>query len=184
MNPFSKVGEQLISAFKAIRITHAVGGFDVSINEHLTGDFPAHWRPHAWIFLRKGELSRKAEKEFRDQFPKDPLMVPKPVMIKRFDRNLAALAYALKGDFQRRVTLPRSTERDGSNKTRRNVRYRPLRARQKLELLLMLDRVGLEDRLFGYGMKVAERSGKPRIVVRTRLTRPTRVLRKGCKSPE
>jgi hypothetical protein len=173
MNPFTKVGERLIAAFKAIKISHAIGGFDISINEHLTGDFPAHWRPHTWIFLRKGELSRKGEKELRDQFPNDPLMIPKPVMIKRFDRNLAAIAYALKGDFQRRVTLPRSAERDGSTKTRRNVRYRHLRARQKVELLLMLDRVGLEGRVFAYGMRVAQRGGKPRIIVMTRPTRTT-----------
>ena len=83
-------------------------------------------------------------------------MIPKPVMIKRFDRNLAAIAYAVKGDFQRRVTLPKDIDRDGSTKKRRNVRYRPLRAKQNLELLMMLDRIGLESRVFLYGVEVID----------------------------
>ena len=156
MNAFTEIGKQLILAFKAANITHALGGFDISINEHLTGDFAPHWRPHAWIFIKSRELTKKAERRLRKHFPADPLLIPKPVMIKRFNRSLTAIAYALKGDFQRRVTLPKNTNRDGSTKKRRNVRYRPLRAKQKLELLMMLDRIGLESRVFLYGVEVID----------------------------
>ena len=72
-------------------------------------------------------------------------------MIKRFDGNLAGIAYALKGDFSRRVSLPKARRGDGKGRSR-NVRYRPLRARQKLELMLMLDRIGLESRVFFCGV--------------------------------
>ena len=116
MNAFTEIGKQLILAFKAAKITHALGGFDISINEHLTGDFAPHWRPHAWIFIKSRELTKKAERRLRKHFPADPLLIPKPVMIKRFNRSLTAIAYALKGDFQRRVTLPKNTNRDGSTK--------------------------------------------------------------------
>jgi hypothetical protein len=51
------------------------------------------------------------------------------------------------------VTLPRERLPDGEIK-RRNTRDRPLRARQKLEIALALDRIGPEGRIFLHGLQI------------------------------
>jgi len=70
--------------------------------------------------------------------------------IVRYDGSPKALAYALKADFSRRVSLPRRRTSD-SITTRRNTRNRPLRASQKVELELALDQAGLVARIFQFG---------------------------------
>jgi hypothetical protein len=154
VTPFELIAGQLIEAIEAARISKAIGGFDITLNEHQKGKFAPHWQPHAWILVPRGEI-RRGDKIFRSHFPKAIPRVRRPVMIKRFNGNLAGIAYALKGDFSRRVSLPKARRRDGKGRSR-NVRYRPLRARQKLELMLMLDRIGLESRVFLYGVEVID----------------------------
>jgi hypothetical protein len=155
MTPFEPIAGQLVDAIEAAGISKAIGGFDITLNEHQKGKFPPHWQPHAWILVPKKEIRRR-HMTFRKHFPKAIPTVCKPMMIKRFDGNLAGIAYALKGDFSRRVSLPKERRKNGATKKRRNVRYRPLRARQKLELMLMLDRIGLESRVFLYGVEVID----------------------------
>ena len=154
MTPFEPIADQLIEAIEAAKISKAIGGFDITLNEHQKRKFAPHWQPHAWILVPKKEIRRR-HMTFRKHFPKAIPTVCKPVMIKRFNGNLAGIAYALKGDFSRRISLPKARRRDGKGRSR-NVRYRPLRARQKLELMLMLDRIGLESRVFLYGVEVID----------------------------
>jgi hypothetical protein len=154
VTPFEPIAGQLIEAIEAARISKAIGGFDITLNEHQKRKFAPHWQPHAWIFVLKKEI-RLGEEAFRAQFPQAIPRVRRPVMIKRFNGNLAGIAYALKGDFSRRISLPKARRRDGKGRSR-NVRYRPLRARQKLELMLMLDRIGLESRVFLFGVVVID----------------------------
>ena len=73
--------------------------------------------------------------------------------MKAFDGNRRGLAYALKGDFERRISLPREVQPDETVK-RRNTRHRTLLARQKLELALALDRIGLDARMFFFGLRL------------------------------
>jgi hypothetical protein len=154
MTPFEPIAGQLVDATEAAGISKAIGGFDITLNEHQKRKFAPHWQPHAWILVPRGEIRRR-DKTFRKHFPKAIPTVCKPVMIKRFDGNLAGIAYALKGDFWRRISLSKAHRRDGKGRSR-NVRYRPLRARQKLELMLMLDRIGLESRVFLFGVEVID----------------------------
>ena len=116
MTPFEPIAGQLIQALKVARISKAIGGFDITLNEHQKRKFAPHWQPHAWILVPEGEIRRR-HMTFRKHFPKAIPTVCKPVMIKRFNRSLTAIAYALKGDFQRRVTLPKNTNRDGSTRS-------------------------------------------------------------------
>jgi hypothetical protein len=162
VSPFEPLREQLVEALKATGISRAIGGFDITMNEHQTESFDPHWQPHAWIFVPRREIRRR-EKTFREYFPKTKPAVRRPVMIKRFNRNLAGIAYAMKGDFSRRVSLPRQRRRNGKTKKRRNVRYRPLRAAQKVELMLMLDQIGLESRVFLYGVEMIDKPNGQRI---------------------
>jgi hypothetical protein len=154
MTPFEPIAGQLIEAIEAARISKAIGGFDITLNEHQKRKFAPHWQPHAWILVPKKEIRRR-HMTFRKHFPKAIPAVRRPVMIKRFNGNLAGIAYALKGDFSRRISLPKARRKDGRGRSR-NVRYRPLRARQKLELMLMLDRIGLESRVFLFGVEVID----------------------------
>lgn len=158
MSPFHALKILVRTALKQSNINLAVGGFDISINEHETGAFTPHWKPHAWIFVPESELLF-GNQQLRAHFPSNKTTVPSPFKAYPWNGNLAAIAYALKGSFQRRVTLAAKTNPIGSKK-RRNVRYRDLRARQKLELLIALDRGGLQCRVFLHGAKLVEEDGR------------------------
>jgi hypothetical protein len=70
---------------------------------------------------------------------------------------------------------------------RRNTRHRALLARQKLELALALDRIGLNSRMFFFGLRLADVNGEPIIrdidPTTTESARPT-PLTKAVAKPE
>ena len=148
---FGRLSRLIARALRAAGIRQALGGFDVSANEHDAGRFDPHYRPHAYLFVSASQFER-GEAAFREFFPLSEA-VRRPVLAKDFDGYRGSLAYALKTEFQRRVTLPRVTLPGGEVK-RRNTRDRPLRARQKLELALALDGVGLGARIFLHGLRM------------------------------
>jgi hypothetical protein len=158
---FEPLSHRLRKALEAAGIRQAFGGFDVSANEHARGGFSTHYRPHAYIFIPTTQFKR-AERRFRTFFPASST-VRRPVVAHDFDGRRKGLAYALKRDFQRRVTLPRQRLSNGSVK-RRNTRDRPLRALQKVELGLALHRLGLGARLFLHGLQIVPACAKLRIV--------------------
>ena len=172
---FEPLSHRLRRALQAAGIRQAFGGFDVSANEHASDGFSTHYRPHAYIFIPTTQFKR-AERRFREFFPAS-ITVRRPVVAHDFDGRRKGLAYALKRDFQRRVTLPRQRLSDGSVK-RRNTRDRPLRALQKVELGLALHRLGLGARLFLYGLQIVPAGGKLRIV-RSTSERRERETRRG-----
>ena len=56
MTPFEPIADQLIEAIEAAKISKAIGGFDITLNEHQKGKFAPHWQPHAWILVpEKGD---------------------------------------------------------------------------------------------------------------------------------
>jgi hypothetical protein len=129
------------------------------MNEHETRDFPPHWKPHAWLFI---PISKFYGYKLRPHFPKDKNTVPRPLVKYLWDGNPSAIAYALKGNFQRRTTLGSRVNSVGF-RTRRNVRYRNLRPKQKVELLIAMNRMGLRGRVFLKGAKMAEVDGNVKI---------------------
>lgn len=132
-------------------IREAWGGFDVSLNEHETGAHPPVWSPHAVLFIPE----RYAERipALRQHLSRSPL-VPRPLVVKRFDGRDNGSAYATKIDFVRRVTLDPVKDRQGRVRKRRNTRDRPLRAVQKVELMLALDELQFRHRLFLHGVRL------------------------------
>jgi hypothetical protein len=145
---FGRLRKKLSSALRSAGIEEAIGGFDISLNEHRDGAFKPHWRPHAWIFVKTSNAER-LRADLRSPFPKKG-QVLLPIVLKKFDGNLRAIAYAFKTEVLRRVTIPADLKKD----SRRNTRYRPLLARQKVELALALDRIGLTARLFAIGIDI------------------------------
>lgn len=160
MSPFHTLNIQLRADLKDGLIEFAVGGFDISFNEHETRSFATHWKPHAWLFVPTAQLLWGYQR-LRAHFPRDKSTVPFPFKTYLWDGNPSAIAYALKGEFQRRTTLA-SVASHGLRR-RRNVRYRALRSKQKVELLIALDRIGLHGRLFLKGAKAVEVDGEVKI---------------------
>jgi hypothetical protein len=145
---FERLRRHLQAALKAAEIRQAIGGFDISMNERQDGKFVPHWRPHAWILVAT-KNPKRLRTHLKTTFPASK-RVRRPLRIVRYDGSPTALAYGLKTDFLRRVSLPRK-RKSHSIKTRRNTRNRPLRSTQKVELALALHRAGLADRVFEIG---------------------------------
>jgi hypothetical protein len=145
---FERLRRHLQVALMAAKIRQAIGGLDISINEHENGKFIPHWRPHVWILVAT-KNPKGLRKCLKERFAASR-RVRRPLQIVQYDGSPKALAYALKTDFSRRVSLPRKRKTD-SITTRRNTRNRPLRSRQKVELALALHRAGLADRVFQFG---------------------------------
>jgi hypothetical protein len=157
---FETLARQLRRALSAAGVRQAFGGFDVSANEHATQRFEPHFRPHAWLFVPAQQMAR-CERVFREFFPASRI-VRRPVRMRRFDGDPRGLAYALKPDFARRISIPRQALPNGDI-ARRNTRLRPLLARQKMELALALDKIGLGARIFLHGLRMAEVGGVARL---------------------
>ena len=155
---FGRVAHYLRGALIQAGVRQAIGGFDVSANEDATVGFAPHYRPHAWLLIPTSQIAR-CDSVFRQHFPPSTT-VRRPVVMQTFDGDRRGLAYALKGDFERRISLPREVQSDETVK-RRNTRHRSLLARQKLELALALDRLGLDARMFFLGLRLVNVNGEP-----------------------
>lgn len=60
-DPEQLFGELSRIARRALRTAHipwALGGFDVSVNEHRRGRFQPHYRPHIWMFVPRFAFER------------------------------------------------------------------------------------------------------------------------------
>ena len=132
----------------------AVGGLDVSANDHELGGFRPFWALHAWLIV-PGWRMRHTEGDFRRLFPRDDAIL-RPVRMKHFDGQRAGRAYALKPDFDRRTSLEPRTLEDGSRSTF-STRAKPIWGQDRVELALALDRAGLDARLILRGFVLVER---------------------------
>ena len=92
--------------------------------------------------------------------------------LQSLDGDLRGLAYAVKTDFVRRISLPRQTLADGSV-TRRNTRDRPLLGCQRVEIAVALDRARLGARIFLHGLGIVKTPDGVRIVGTGAIKRPT-----------
>jgi len=157
---FDKTRRRLRRALQDVNVP-AVGGFDISLNEHETEEFAPYWAPHAFILVPARPLRRR-EARFREWFLGDA-QTPRPIFIQDFDGRRAGRAYALKPDFSRRVTLLPRLCADGSRSTF-GTRSKPIWGPQRVELALALDRAGLDARLFLRGYELGASRGDVEIV--------------------
>jgi hypothetical protein len=144
--PIEPFKEEICAVLQSVNVSEAFGGIDISMNEHLTADFVPHWQLQAWLFVRSTQAG-PAVKALRKAFPKTQ-SIPKPVHGCKFDGDPAGIAYALKPNFDRRITLPATDEK------RRNTRDRPLRSAQAVKLALLLDLETLTARLILHGVEI------------------------------
>jgi hypothetical protein len=157
---FDKTRCRLRRALQDVNVP-AVGGFDISLNEHETGEFAPYWAPHAFIFVPARAL-RRDEARFREWFLGDA-QAPRPIFIQEFDGGTAGRAYAFKPNFWGRVTLLPRPRADGSRATI-GTRTKPIRGSERVELALALDRAGLDARLFLCGCELVASRGDVEIV--------------------
>ena len=61
---FGRISRRLRAALRKAGVRQAIGGFDVSANEHADQRFASHYRPHAWIMVPASQFAR-GEKVFR-----------------------------------------------------------------------------------------------------------------------
>ena len=65
---FQGLERHLHRALHAAGIEYAVGGFDLSANEHESGDFKPHYQAQAWVLAKTSEV-RGGERVLRSWFP-------------------------------------------------------------------------------------------------------------------
>jgi hypothetical protein len=157
---FRGIDTRLRRALSAAGVS-AVGGFDVSANEDETNAFRRHWMPHAWI-LAPGRRMRRVAEDLRDWFPAATI-VPRPMRMTSFDGAPRGFAYALKPDFDRRISLRPRWFADGSRSTF-STRKKSIWAAQRVELALALNRAGIDARLFLKGYQLVELRGEVEVV--------------------
>jgi hypothetical protein len=170
---FDGIERRLRGALEAVGAP-AIGGFDVSANEHEADAFAPHWMPHAWI-LADGRRMRRVKAALRRWFRATDI-VPRPVRARQFDGARAGFAYALKRNFDRRVSLEPRWRSDGSRSTF-STHKGPIWDPQRVELALALDRAGLDARLFLHGYELVESRGDVEIVRLAPTRRPTKKAR-------
>jgi len=157
---FLGIRKRLVEALEYLGLP-ALGGFDVSGNEHRAHAFGPHWMPHAWI-IAPGRRARQVKADLGEWFPATET-VPRPLHMKRFDGAPLGFAYALKPDFARRISLEPRTLEDGSRSTF-STRKKPIWGAERVELALALDRAGLAARLFLRGYELVASRGDVEIV--------------------
>lgn len=140
----------LMSTLQACRIKVFVGGIDFSLNEHTSDLFQAHWSPHVWLLTSSFNQPRW-EKRLRRTF-KRTRTVFRPVKIQHWDGNRAAIGYAFKTQFNRRISkIGERRYRDGSRMCR-ITSYDRLRREERIELYTFLHNSHLSDRILLKGM--------------------------------
>ncbi len=169
----SKAGYALVRSCKE-RLAKAgvawfVGAMDISLNEHLQARHKPKWSRHFYgVTVTKNP--KKLKRKLRRQFPKNDV-IPRPVKVLEWDGDGKALRYIMKPNFSRRIANDHGRRYDKtSEKTTRTCRdtdKQPLKSKQKRELLLHLDDIGIQSRLLMRCCQLSNKKSKgPTILLR------------------
>jgi hypothetical protein len=136
-------------ALDAAGVGMALGGVDFSFNEHRNGRYLPIWAPHAYVVTlakHKHRLS-KILSTFLNKGGRHGNRVPRPVKVVPFHNNAFRRSYALKMRIKRRIGYEQiKVDKSGKIRRRRKTRPERLRAAERLELYLHLDKIGLAQR--------------------------------------
>jgi hypothetical protein len=136
-------------------------GLDVSLNHDDGKTDEAHFQLQWWGFFDEPDGPwRERLKALANR----SRIVRRPVMAITPDSLEAAAAYGLKSTFKRRVSYVEANRRRSDRGKCRNTRDRFLRDEAGVELMLFLDRIGLENRMLGHDVTIPYqplRSRKP-----------------------
>jgi hypothetical protein len=144
-----------------------IGGLDISANSHDADRYPPHWSEHIYGLTVTRDIA-KLKKELRKQFPATDA-IPRPVKVKLWDYRGRALKYLLKPNAWRRVATDDGVRRGPDRRNQRICRAtdkQPLLSRQRVQLALHLDELGLQGRLVLRGCQFLNRGSSTAIVKR------------------
>jgi len=129
-------------------VTWFIGATDWSFNEHAQDRYVPHWSEHFYGITTTDD-PEALKRSLQKQFSKTDA-IPRPVKIKPWDRDEQALRYMLKTDFFRRIGTDNGQRAKKNSPEKRKCRAtdkQPLRSREKRELLVHLDQIGIQGRL-------------------------------------
>lgn len=152
---FVAAGELARTILRQAGVTVGIFGIDASWNEDHrqerdeAGRFDSHACLHLYgLIPAAGSLAVKAA--LKRLIPATEA-VRRPVHTKPWDGSPAAIAYALKPDFQRRQTIERFDTKRG--RLVRTTRDRPLTVAQQIQAVRALDRAGVTGRMVLVGLR-------------------------------
>jgi hypothetical protein len=149
-------------ALKKTKIGVALGGIDFSFNEDREGKYAPFWSVHFYL-IASTEDKKKLSKKLRELFLESDI-VPRPVKISRFKNTERRRSYALKMNFKRRIGYHETKNQNGKIRKCRNASRDKLRAAERFELFLYLDKIGLASRVICWGAKPVVNSSGVKIV--------------------
>jgi hypothetical protein len=129
-------------------VTWLVGATDWSFNEHAQARYQPHWQEHFYGFTVTDDV-KQLKRNLKKQFPATDA-IPRPVKVKVWDGDPTAIAYMLKREFWRRIGTDDGQRRGNDGNGKRECRAtdkQPLTKSQEHELLLHLDKIGIQARL-------------------------------------
>lgn len=127
----------------------AIGALDYSLNEHKTERYEPCWLIHLHLVTVTDD-PEALRRRLTAACPASDA-VPRPVRVQEWDGRDNALLYLLKMKFARRVGFDdaeRFSPRTGGWRRCRATSQQRLRSAERLELLLHLDGIGPDGRLF------------------------------------
>ncbi len=154
---WARVTRKTARILRSSGVEFACGGADFSVNEASESPNSKWIQGQFWMLMPAPRGTWKKDiKGLINASGK----VKRPLKLKPFDGDPAALAYALKSTFARRVSYFDENAARQDRQGSANTRVRPLRGEGWLALMIFLDRIGLDARLFMVGgRRTAARTG-------------------------
>lgn len=154
-------------------IDAVIGAIDFSFNEDEHGKYPGFWCPHPYVIAATEDRHRLAAG--LNGFGPSP-EIPHPTKVTPFNNAAHRRSYAMKMHFARRIGYDdQRIQINGKIRYFRNTRLDRLRAMERLELVLFLDKIGFADRaIFQFIKPVIKDRGNWEGVYFDRITRCTR----------
>jgi hypothetical protein len=147
---------RVVRALRAAGIEFAFGGIDFSMNIDHEDD---EWYLQAKFLLFIHGITEHRKEAIR-KILNQSSRVKVPVHALEFDGYKAGLAYALKYEFFRRENYLQGAQVRRDDRETLNTRVRPLGGRAAAQLAILLDRLGLSNRLILVGLKRVQRNGE------------------------
>jgi hypothetical protein len=129
-------------------VTWFIGATDFSLNEHKRRAHGPQWSEHIYG-ITVIENPKKLKRLLKKQFPKAKA-IPRPVKVVEWDGDRRALLYIAKPNFSRRIATDdgqRFNPKTGATRLCHETDTQPLKSKQRRELLLHLEDVGMQSRL-------------------------------------
>jgi hypothetical protein len=139
-----------------------IGAVDFSLNESKEKKHKPYWCSHVHGLTVTND-AKALKPALKKEFPPTDT-IPRPVKVEDWDGEPAALRYPMKPKPKRdrRISTDngkRFNKKTGQRRKCRATDHQPLKSKDKLELLLHLDIIGIAGRLFPQERAVYESQG-------------------------